>query len=244
MNEYDIRATYYSQSDRRARIPAQRCPAMVLRRDGGKETCNFPLRPGSRICPHCRGYVSACPPTPASAGSAAAADIYPQTMRIIFRGDPGGAAPAAAQAADPGRGGGSDRAASSRGRGRSPDRHSGSSRAPSAFRSAVGAGMIQGARGFAVEPISDLTPSCLEYFGAALVVFAIVGILVWCVMQYKRRRNTREADDTVPLVRDEEAPPPRTATIVPDPSRSMMPPLSFERTREEEEAQARRLSRA
>jgi len=51
MYEFDMRATYNSQYDRRANIPAQRCPALILRKDGGHDTCNYPLRPGSRICP-------------------------------------------------------------------------------------------------------------------------------------------------------------------------------------------------
>ena len=95
-----------------------------------------------------------------------------------------------------------------------------------------------------MDPIRDSVPTYLEYFGVALVVSAIVGTLVWFVVRYVRRRHTREVDEIVPLVRDEEAPLPRPSIVMVDPSHSMIPPLSFECTREGEEATARRLSRA
>ena len=65
--------------------------------------------------------------------------------------------------------------------------------------------MMRGAQGFAMDPIRDSAPTYLEYFGVALIVSAIVGTFVWFVVRYVRRRYTREADEIVPLVRDEEA---------------------------------------
>jgi hypothetical protein len=95
-----------------------------------------------------------------------------------------------------------------------------------------------------MDPIRDSVPTYLEYFGVALVVSAIVGTLVWFVVRYVRRRHTREVDEIVPLVRDEEAPLPRPSIVMVDPSHSMIPPWAFECTRKEDEAVARRLNRA